>query len=122
MRKKLLLTIALGAALAIVAAGTAISGTVSVGQIQVNVPGVGGTTTTQLLPQCADLTDNDGDGLVALADPDCSGPLDTSESGTSGSGSSGGSGGSSSGGGVSGVINGVTGGGSSGGSSSGSGS
>jgi hypothetical protein len=116
MTRKLLLIIALGATFAIIAAGTAISGTVNVGQIQVNVPG-GGTTTTQVLPQCADLTDNDGDGLVDLSDPDCSGPLDTTESGSSGSGSSGGSGGS--GGGTGGVVGGLTGGGSSGGSSSG---
>src|SRR6266540_1679471 len=61
MTRKLLVTIALGATFAIIAAGTAISGTISVGQIQVNVPD-GQTTTTQLLPQCADLSDNDGGG------------------------------------------------------------
>jgi hypothetical protein len=114
MTRKLLVTIALGASLAIIASGTAISGTISVGNIDVNTPG-GGTTTTQVLPQCADLSDNDGDGLVDLSDPDCSGPLDTVESGSSGSGSSGG-------GGAGGVVGGLTGGGSSGGGSSGGGS
>jgi hypothetical protein len=94
MTKKLLLIIALGATLAIVAAGTAISGTVSVGNVQVNVPGTG------VLPQCSNLSDDDGDGLTDLSDPGCSGPLDTSEynapTTTPGSGGSGGSSGSGS--------------------------
>ncbi|MGA8219032.1 MAG: lytic murein transglycosylase [Solirubrobacterales bacterium] len=89
MTKKVLLTIALGATLAIIAAGTAISGTVSVGNAQVSVPG------TNVVPQCSNLSDDDGDGLVDLADPGCSGPLDTSEynapTSTGGSGGSGGS-------------------------------
>src|SRR5215216_6134655 len=86
MTRKLLVTIALGAALAIIAAGTAISGTVGVGDVQVSVP------TTTVLPQCADLSDNDGDGLTDLGDPGCTGPLDTSEynAPTSSGGSSGG--------------------------------
>src|SRR4051794_34844156 len=73
MTKKLLVIIALGASLAIVAAGTAISGTVSVGNAQVSVPG------TQVLPQCSNLSDDDGDGLVDLGDPGCSSAVDTSE-------------------------------------------
>ena len=74
MTKKLLLTIALGGALAVLAAGTATSVTVDLGKgMKVEVP-TGGA-----LPQCADLTDNDADGIADLADPGCSGPLDTSE-------------------------------------------
>jgi hypothetical protein len=73
MTRKLLATIALGAALAIVAAGTAVSGTVGVGNVTVTVP------TTGALPQCANLSDDDGDGLTDLGDPGCSGPLDSSE-------------------------------------------
>ncbi len=73
MTRKLLATIALGAALAIIAAGTAVSGTVNVGNVQVNVPNTG------LLPQCSNLSDDDGDGLVDMNDPGCSSPLDTSE-------------------------------------------
>jgi hypothetical protein len=69
MRKKLLVIIALGSALAIVAAGTASS--VSVGDTTTAVPGTGG----DVPPQCSDLTDNDGDGLVDLQDPGCSSPL-----------------------------------------------
>jgi hypothetical protein len=86
MTRKLLVTIALGAALAIIAAGTATS--VTVGGAQVNTPTAGA------LPQCSNLRDDDGDGLVDLADPGCSGPLDTSEynAPTSSGGGSGGSG------------------------------
>jgi hypothetical protein len=72
MRRKLLVTIALGAALAIIAAGTATS-QVTVGGAQVDAP------TDTVLSQCANLSDDDGDGLVDLGDPGCSGPLDTSE-------------------------------------------
>ena len=99
MTKKLLVTIALGAALAIVAAGTATSVTIGAADLKADVP-----TTTGALPQCADLSDNDGDGLVDGGDPGCSGALDSSEynapissgdSGSSGSGTSGSSGGSS---------------------------
>ncbi|MGH2923086.1 MAG: lytic transglycosylase domain-containing protein, partial [Solirubrobacterales bacterium] len=97
MTKKLLFTIALGAALAVVAASTAASVTVDLGKTQITVP------TGGLLPQCADLTDNDGDGTTDLHDPGCSGPLDTSEynvpagggdtgGGTGGGGSTGGGG------------------------------
>jgi hypothetical protein len=94
MTKKLLVTIALGATLAIIAAGTAISGTVGVGNVTVSVPG------TEVLPQCANLSDDDGDGLTDLGDPGCSGPTDTSEynapASTGGSGGSSGSSGSGS--------------------------
>lgn len=38
------------------------------------------------IPQCFDGTDNDGDGLVDLADPGCSGPTDDSETGGGGTG------------------------------------
>ncbi|MGZ5334789.1 MAG: lytic murein transglycosylase [Solirubrobacterales bacterium] len=71
MTKKLLSIIALGTALAVIAAGTATSLTVDVPGAKVEVP--------TALPQCADLSDNDGDGSVDLGDPGCSGPLDASE-------------------------------------------
>ena len=67
MTKKLLLTIALGTALAVAASGTAVS--VDVGGVNVNVPGAGAP-----LPVCSDLADNDGDGAVDLQDPGCSSP------------------------------------------------
>jgi Transglycosylase SLT domain/Peptidase family M23 len=94
MTRKLLVIIGLGATLAIIAAGTAMSGTVSVGSVTVTVPETG------VLPQCANLSDDDGDGLTDLADPGCSGALDTSEynppTTSPGSGGSGGSSGSGS--------------------------
>ncbi|HEX5821604.1 MAG TPA: lytic murein transglycosylase [Solirubrobacterales bacterium] len=91
MTRKLLLIIALGATLAIVAAGTATS--ITVGGVQVNSP------TDGVLPACSNLIDDDGDGLVDLDDPGCSSPLDTSEVPTSGgSGGSSGSGTTTSGG------------------------
>lgn len=36
------------------------------------------------LPQCFDSADNDQDGLVDMADPDCDSPIDTTESGSMG--------------------------------------
>jgi hypothetical protein len=36
-------------------------------------------TPIDLLPECADFTDNDGDGWIDLADPDCFSVLDLSE-------------------------------------------
>src|SRR5262245_16739222 len=88
MTRKLLIIIALGATLAIIAAGKAISGTVGVGNVTVTAPG-----TEQVLPQCSNLADDDGDGLTDLADPGCSGPTDGSEYNAPTSGGSGGSGG-----------------------------
>src|SRR3954447_9647209 len=77
MRKKLLVIIALGVTLAIVAAGTASSVSVGAGDLTSTIPGDG---TTTVLPQCADLTDNDGDGRTDLRDAGCSSPLDDNES------------------------------------------
>ncbi|HEY6636794.1 MAG TPA: lytic murein transglycosylase [Solirubrobacterales bacterium] len=76
MRKKLLVIIALGGALAIVAAGNASSLQVGAGDTTVTAPGADGGN---VLAPCSDLSDNDGDGLVDLADPGCNGPLDTDE-------------------------------------------
>ena len=86
MTRKLLLIIALGVSLAIIAAGTATS--ITVGNTQVTSP------TDGALPACSNLNDDDGDGLVDLGDPGCTSPLDTSEynaptSGGSGGGSTG---------------------------------
>jgi hypothetical protein len=92
MTKKLLLTIALGTALAVLATGTATSLDLGSG-VKVQVP-TGGA-----LPACADLSDNDGDGAIDLADGDCSGPLDTTEEGVAAGGGSGGNGNGGGGGG-----------------------
>jgi hypothetical protein len=74
MTKRLLLTIALGAALAILGAGTAAS--VDPGGSQ-TVPVQ--TPPAAPLPECSDLTDNDLDGLIDEDDAECTGPLDTTE-------------------------------------------
>src|SRR5262245_60757400 len=103
MTKKLLVTIALGVALAIIGAGTAASITVGAGDVTTTVP------SQDPIPQCSDLMDNDGDGLVDMNDPGCGSPLDDSEynpassadSGGGGASSGGGSGGSSVGSGLS---------------------
>ncbi len=97
MTKKLLLTIALGAALAVAASGTAVS--VDVAGVNVQVPGGAAP-----LPACSDLADNDGDGGIDLQDPGCTGPLDTDEYNPpapppGGGGGGGGGGGSRTGGG-----------------------
>ena len=76
MRRKLLVTIALGAALAIIAAGTATSRSRSGRRLQVDRAR---DATAATCPQCVEPLDDDGDGLVDLADPDCSSPVDTSE-------------------------------------------
>jgi transglycosylase-like protein with SLT domain/peptidase M23-like protein len=121
MKRKLLVIIALGAALAIAAAGTATSLTSS----SLNLAGGGGGP----LPACSNLSDDDGDGLVDMADPGCSSPLDGDEynAPSSGSGgSTGGTGGSSGGTGstpgsdLGGLIGGATGGSGTSGGSSGS--
>jgi hypothetical protein len=103
MRKKLLVIIALGGALAIIAAGSASSLSLGTGDVQVTVPGTGdsgGSTggVTGALPACSNLSDDDGDGLVDMQDPGCSSPLDDSEYNAPSSGGSGGSSGSGSGG------------------------
>jgi len=77
MRKKLLVIIALGSALAIVAAGSASSVSVGAGDVTATLPGTGDGT---VVAQCSDLADNDQDGLADLQDPGCSSPADDDES------------------------------------------
>ncbi|MCE3266492.1 MAG: peptidoglycan DD-metalloendopeptidase family protein [Solirubrobacterales bacterium] len=74
MTKRLLLTIALGAALAVITAGVATSATVDLGgELKGEAPAGGA------LPACADLTDNDADGSIDQADVGCESPLDEDE-------------------------------------------
>ncbi len=106
MRRRLLITVSLAILTLVVTAGAVSAsggqllgtGTSSVGVTL----STGSLPTVTNLPQCSNLKDDDGDGRTDLADPDCSGPLDNSEAGTSGSGggtSTGGGGGTSTGGG-----------------------
>ncbi|MFL5906171.1 MAG: lytic murein transglycosylase [Solirubrobacterales bacterium] len=84
MTRKLLVIIALGAALAIIAAGPATSLT-SGTHVSVAAPDTGP------LPACSNLSDDDGDGLVDMSDPGCSSPLDGDEYNSPPSGGGGGS-------------------------------
>jgi hypothetical protein len=88
MRRRLPLTLGLAVLAASVVAGTASgadSGSVigiGEGGVQINLPNGQDLGNLQVLPQCSNLADDDGDGLKDLADPDCTGPLDATESGS----------------------------------------
>ncbi|MDX6583732.1 MAG: hypothetical protein QOI10_2916, partial [Solirubrobacterales bacterium] len=89
MRRHLLLVVGLAVLGACLAAGTAGAGSSSVvgvgeGGVQINIPDGDNLDQVQVVPQCSNTADDDGDGVTDLADPDCTGPLDASESGTSG--------------------------------------
>jgi hypothetical protein len=95
MRRNLLITVAFALLAALVVSQTAGAngdGLVDVSSdgVGVNLPGGEDLDVLGPLPQCANLKDDDGDGVTDLGDPDCSGPLDTTESGSSGSGDDGG--------------------------------
>src|SRR4029079_4702183 len=107
MKRTLTLAIALGTTLAVVIAGSASSVELGLGNdVTVHVPAGGG-----VLPACSDLGDNDGDGLIDLSDPGCSGPLDTDEYNapdTGGGGTGGGTGDGTGGGTTGGATTGQT--------------
>ena len=89
MRSKLLLILGLGVLGACLVAGSAVGqggSVVGVGEggVQINIPDGGDLDEVQVLPQCSNTADDDGDGITDMADPDCTGPLDASESGSSG--------------------------------------
>src|SRR3954471_3434800 len=98
MGRKLLLIVALGVLGAIVAAssGIASGGLLDSSKtgVSVNLPGGQNLPPVNALPACSNGTDDDGDGLVDMADPGCSGPLDSDESDTGTTGGSTGSTGS----------------------------
>jgi murein DD-endopeptidase MepM/ murein hydrolase activator NlpD len=90
MRRKLSLIVGLAVLGICVVAGSAVAGgngsVVGVGEggVQINIPDGGNLDDVQVLPQCSNTADDDGDGVTDLADPDCSGALDATESGSSG--------------------------------------
>jgi murein DD-endopeptidase MepM/ murein hydrolase activator NlpD len=89
MRRKLLLAIGLAILGGCLVAGTAGAGSGSVvgtgeAGVTINLPDGQNLDQVQVLPQCSNLADDDGDGIKDLADPDCTGPLDATESGTTG--------------------------------------
>src|SRR3954447_22955364 len=94
MGRKLLLILALGVLGAVVAAGSGMAsgGLLDSSQsgVSVNLPGGQNLPPANALPACSNTKDDDGDGLADLADPGCSGPLDSDEynapTGTTGGG------------------------------------
>src|SRR3954451_8596405 len=72
MRQKLALLLGL-----MVLAASVMLGVGAAGAKQVNVPGVGSVDVP--LPVCANGADDDGDGLIDLADPGCTSSVATSE-------------------------------------------
>ncbi|MDX6411884.1 MAG: hypothetical protein QOE91_1400, partial [Gaiellaceae bacterium] len=79
MRSKIALIVVLASFLALAAMGTALAGADPL--TEVTQTGTSATTAIPSLqaPACANGADDDGDGLVDLADPDCTSPNDTSE-------------------------------------------
>ena len=90
MRRRLLLTIGLAVLGACLVAGTAggqaAPDVVGVGEtgVEINVPNGGQLDPIDALPECSNLKDDDSDGVKDLDDPDCTDPLDTTESGSNG--------------------------------------
>ncbi|MEK6250719.1 MAG: hypothetical protein AABM43_02040, partial [Actinomycetota bacterium] len=81
MRNKLAFTLALAVLVAVLGGGLANGeGPVSAndGQVSASLP--------VSLPVCADGVDNDGDGRIDLADPDCAASGGTTENGSAGTG------------------------------------
>jgi murein DD-endopeptidase MepM/ murein hydrolase activator NlpD len=79
MRTKIALIVALASFLALSVLGVSLAGADPLAE---STPVEGATTTAVpalQAPACANGVDDDGDGLVDLADPDCSSPTDNSE-------------------------------------------
>ncbi len=125
MGRKLLLIVALGVLGAVTAAGAGnASGgdllNTSTTSVGVNLPGGQNLPPIGSLPACSNLKDDDGDGLTDLADPGCSGPLDSDEYNPPPPPPGGGDGGGNTGGNGSGSGGGTSGGGTTGGGGYGS--
>src|SRR3954453_12834196 len=94
MGRKLLLILALGVLGAVIAAGAGVASggllDTSKTGVSVNLPGGQDLPPVKALPACSNTQDDDGDGLVDMTDPGCSGPLDSDEynapTGTTGGG------------------------------------
>ncbi len=81
MRAKIALIVVLASFLAAAALGAGMAGADPLAE---STPAEPSTTTTTAVPSlqapaCANGVDDDGDGLIDMADPDCSSPTDTSE-------------------------------------------
>ncbi len=78
MRNRLVISLALGVLVAVLAAGAVGAQGLSGDGVTVDVPG-GGADPSQVLPLCSNLRDDDGDGLIDLGDQGCDNPLDADE-------------------------------------------
>jgi hypothetical protein len=82
MRAKIALIVVLASFLALSALGVGMAGADPLGESAPAEPSAATTTTaipSLQAPACANGLDDDGDGLVDLADPDCTGPTGSSE-------------------------------------------
>ena len=81
MRTKIALIVVLASFLAVAAFGTGLAGADPLAENTSAEPGAAATTAIPSLqaPACSNGVDDDGDGLVDLADPDCTSPSDTTE-------------------------------------------
>jgi murein DD-endopeptidase MepM/ murein hydrolase activator NlpD len=82
MRSKIALIVVLASFLALAALGAALAGADSIGPGSKAGNAVGGAVTALPAlgsPACANGIDDDADGLLDMADPDCTSPEDTSE-------------------------------------------
>ena len=82
MRAKIALIVVLASFLALSALGTGLAGADPLAESAPAEPSPGTTTTaipSLQAPACSNGIDDDGDGLVDLADPDCTSPTDNSE-------------------------------------------
>jgi murein DD-endopeptidase MepM/ murein hydrolase activator NlpD len=81
MRHKLALTMALAAFAVVTALGVGFAGAegLATGQAETTAPLPTAPSATSPAPACSNGSDDDGDGLIDSADPDCSSPAGTSE-------------------------------------------
>jgi hypothetical protein len=91
MRAKIALLVVLASFLALSALGVGMAGADPLAESVPTEPSAGTTTTavpSLQAPACANGLDDDGDGLIDLADPDCTAPTGTSEAPVAPSGAS----------------------------------
>ena len=83
MRRQFQVVVALAVFGVAMLAASAVAGSIQLGigdtDVSVNLPGGSNLEPLNVLPACANLKDDDGDGKIDLGDPGCSGPTDGNE-------------------------------------------
>src|SRR5688572_1034129 len=83
MKRQLQVVVALAVLGACLVAASAVAGSIKIGlgsdEVSIDLPGGADLEPLGVLPDCANLKDDDGDGRTDLGDPGCSGPLDGNE-------------------------------------------